>query len=174
MNTWLNAALFYFDNFEKTAEFLESLEDESSNITAAKNLFKDPHLFLELADLKGQFSHITSIITQLQERVTLDKAVQLVHYFKNTLTHHDAEKFDHVLLRNPDLQRVLTVGQILLGTFTGEVDKNLVPVDAYKFKNVPIVTVDVERCFSYMQRLLSPQRQRLTTEHIRWHLLVIM
>ena len=171
-NTWLKAALFYCDNFEKTAEFLESLEDESSNITSAKNLIKDPHLFLELAYLKGQFSHITSVITQLQERVTLDKAVQLVQDFKNTLTDHYAEKFDQVLLRNPDWQRVLSFGQILLGTFTG-VDKNLVPADAYTFKNAPIVSVDVERCFSYMNRLLSPQRQRLTTEHIRWYLVIM-
>ena len=44
----------------------------------------------------------------------------------------------------------------------------LLTTDAYKFKNAPIVSVDVERCFSYMNRLLSPQCQKLTTEHIRW------
>ena len=54
-NTWLNAALFYCDNFEKTADFLESLEAQSRIFRAAKNLFKDPHWFLELAYLKGHF-----------------------------------------------------------------------------------------------------------------------
>ena len=100
----------------------------------------------------------------------MTKSVQLVQQFKhNTLTDHYDEQFDQVSHKTPDWQRILNVGQILLGTLTSDVDNNLVPADGYKFKNAPIESVDVERCFSYLNRFLSPKRQRLTTEHNRWN-----
>ena len=69
-------------------------------------------------------------------------------------------------------QKALPSESTLRKNCTGEVNNNLVPADAYNFKNAPIVSVGVERGFSYMNQLLSPQRQRLTTEHICWHLVI--
>ena len=136
-------------------------------------MLNDPNLLVQLATLKGQFGHITEVITKLQERVSLDKAVELVESFEISLEGHYAEKFAQVIQRNPDWETFRKIGNILQGKYQEQFDLSMTPADICKFKNAPIVSAEVERCFSYMNRLLSPQRQRLTTEHIRWHLVLM-
>ena len=65
-------------------------------------------------------------------------------------------------------------GNVLRGeTENSTILRSMSPATILNFKNAPIVTVDIERCFSGLSRILIPQRERLTLENLKYHLIVM-
>ena len=121
--------------------------------------------------LSSQFSKVTCILDKLQGRLLLSEAVKTVDLFEDCLEEEYKDKFTRVLERNPDWETVRKIGKILSGE--ANVAINIRPDVICNFKFAPIVSVDVERCFSQLTRILSPQRQRLLINNLR-HLMIIM
>ena len=72
---------------------------------------------------------------------------------------------------DPDWETVRKIGKNLPGEANVAIE---IPPDVIcNYKFAPIVTVDVERCFSQLTRILSPQRQRLLINNLK-HLMIIM
>ena len=80
------------------------------------------------------------------------------------------EKLDSVLVRNSNFKQLKEFSLKLRGEKLSITDVN--PLDAAIFRNAPTVSVDIERVFSSMGQIQSPQRMRLTIEIMKQHLIV--
>ncbi|XP_063720187.1 uncharacterized protein LOC134846731 [Symsagittifera roscoffensis] len=79
------------------------------------------------------------------------------------------EKLDSVLVRIPNFKQLKEFSLILRGENLSTTDVN--PLDAAIFQNAPMVSVDIERVFSSMEQIQSPQRMRLAIENLKQHLI---
>ncbi|KAL1454518.1 hypothetical protein WDU94_010756 [Cyamophila willieti] len=64
--TWLTAAAYYFEHFEKLQQVIEELEEDAASIATAKELMQDPKLMPQLIFIASNFKHISKTIEQLQ------------------------------------------------------------------------------------------------------------
>ena len=119
---------------------------ESRAIEILQDLVNNPLLQSELAYLSSQFSKVTCILDKFQDRLSLFEAVKTVDLFEDCLEEYE-EKFTRVLERNPDWETVRKIGIILSGE--ANVAINIPPDVICNYKFAPIVSVDVERCFSH-------------------------
>ena len=79
------------------------------------------------------------------------------------------EKLDAVLNRNPDLKILQDFAKILKGE---QVSSDVPPLDGTIYRYAPLVSADIERVFSEMGQIQTPQRMSLTIENLK-HLLCV-
>lgn len=177
--TWLEAALFYCENFCQLKDLISELSDESSqSLTDVKQLFENKEIKQQLSFIKTNYSFLSKTITQMEEsNLSLIQSVELVKQsevaFRNVTGNIGGkifQKFRNVTEKNSGFQFLSQVANILLGEFTESID--LDPVILSNFKNAPLTSVDVERSFSIYKFLYSDRRQKFLIENFEKHLVV--
>lgn len=142
------------------------MEDDSQAIVEAKKVFQDSEILPQLAIIKANFTVLVHTITAMEERQFLVKSVERVERLQASLTLQPfAGKLEEVLQKNPGFEKMRKIPNVLRGSesdFSGE-DAN----DIAMMTNAPIVTCNVERCFSSLRDVNTPKRGRLTVEHIK-------
>uniref|UniRef100_T1HQ16 C2H2-type domain-containing protein n=1 Tax=Rhodnius prolixus TaxID=13249 RepID=T1HQ16_RHOPR len=80
--TWLEAAQYYYENYNKIKNVLSHLEDEAVAINTAKSLFEKPNLRNDLAFISDNCVFLAQAITQLESQsVRLTENVSTVKKF---------------------------------------------------------------------------------------------
>lgn len=77
--TWLDATLFYAENFEKIKEIVFSFSDDSAVITNCKNILNKAQLPQELAFIKANYGFISELLTKLETQgMELSESIELI------------------------------------------------------------------------------------------------
>ena len=154
------------------ASFLESCDEhECRAVIVPKKLFWRTWFNSNWPSFWG----ISEAITQLEGRGEITHGIQIYENVLNSLAAPELSKyktkFENVISKNPDFKSMVNVAKVLRGEHVPEL--SVWPSEISKFAYAPIVSVEVERTFSYSKRLLSPQRGRYTVEHMKWALVVM-
>jgi len=172
--TWLNAALFYADNFSTIKEIIDSFDNkDSSYIKAAQEAMSENNVIAKLAYIKTHFSNLPEVIKKLEGSGTpLVDSFQIISCFceqlyaaPGQLATTAAEKMRNVLKKNPAFEIFDAIRKILEGTST-TVPTVIKPEIISKFKFAPVTSCDVERSFSSYKNILCDNRHRLKPENI--------
>ena len=143
-----NIHQFLCQEFCKIESFGNSLEyDGTAMVKRMKDLFSDN---VKIETLKDQLAFIAGNRTQLK----IAK--------KN-------ERKELLVSKNPDLETFKVYAGVLMGNCfqTGStLEKPL------KFKNAPMASAEIERVFSKMSAILTPQRPKLTFDSLKFHLII--
>ncbi|CAH2010456.1 unnamed protein product [Acanthoscelides obtectus] len=76
--TWLNAALFYADNFVKIKESFLSLDADSIALRSCKESILESNIFEDLAFIKAHFFMLAKAITELETaQLSLNDSLKL-------------------------------------------------------------------------------------------------
>ena len=166
-NFLLEAAFYYAENFPAVKAFVLGMDNDSQAMIQAKCVLEDPQLPTELAVIKGTFLVIAWSIKALEERQSLVKAMEVAEKVQENLTLEPfARKLNELLKKNPGFETLQKVSRVLRGecsSFESHCyDPNLPSV----LRNVPLVTVDCERCFSALKGINSPKRLSLSEAHV--------
>ena len=125
----------------------------------------------ELGFIFASFVFLPQIITRLQGRLSLVAQFDILNKVLGAVQGEKyKEKLDSVLVRIPNFKQLKEFSLILRGENLSTTDVN--PLDAAIFQNAPMVSVDIERVFSSMEQIQSPQRMRLAIENLKQHLIV--
>lgn len=185
--TWLQAASYYFCNFENVKLVVLQLNpDDAVIISQAQQAFMDPTVQEDLKTIHGNFSRIPLAIRDLQRMptstfTTVD-AINTVFDLRQYIFQLPVEiaekvqtKFQRVLKNNPGFVTMSCVTDLLNGN---EVDFSAPGVNRATlrnfahFKYAPVTSVDVERSFSQYKWIFNDRRRRLTSEHLEQILII--
>jgi len=150
--TWLRAAVFYCENFDKIQLFLSQLSDsESEAVGKVKKLSRDNDVRNELYAAHS-FKFLADNITKLETRnLPKETQWQILNETRENVAGFTSEKLEASLARNPDLLRVMDKSDLEFRV---------------KTKFAPLVSVDVERSFSIYQNILSSNRLNFTFANV--------
>lgn len=175
--TWLKAAFFYADNYEKIKEIIFDFDDSSKGISNTKKLFQNHILPKQLVFLKN-YAFVPKIILDLEQKnLSLVTSVNLIKTFESECKNVQGDigktifhKFSNIILKNEGFIVLRNLANIYSGNFE---DINTIHPDiSGKFKFAPITSVDVERSFSLYKYILTDRRQSFNTDNLEKHLIV--
>ena len=145
---------------------------ENKHLICKLELYEDEGLVKQLATIKVNFTVLKSSITQLEERLTLVQALEIVENVKKSLTIPEFKaKLDEILEKNPGYEKQEKMGAVLSGNTVPDIageDPNVIA----SFRCTPMTSVDCERAFSRFKDLLSTKRARLTEGHLKDQMLI--
>lgn len=179
--TWLEAAIYYADNFSQIKELISDLTDNSSqSLLEAKEACENKQIKQQLSFIKSNYSFVSKYLTQLEaSSLPITESVQLIKHsesafksVKGETGEHIFEKFKSVLTKNNGYQFISKVAHTLMGNFDDSVDIDLDPKIIASLKNAPITSVDVERSFSIYKYMYSDRRHTFLLENFQQHLIV--
>ena len=154
--TWIKAANFYAENFDKIELFLNEIQSKSQSIKTAKLLMKDELLKKELL-IVHDYNFLPNYISKLEaENLKVKKQIKIVTKIQNKLEKLDKkylEKFNSILNDNPDL----------IKSTSSSNDLNHLLLIKY----APLTWVNVERSFSIYNNILAANRQSLSIDSIK-------
>lgn len=176
--TWLNAAVFYADNFQQIKNCFLAFDDESAALKICKDCVSDIKVLQQLAFIKAHFSMLATAINDLEATQLplinsfqiLEKVVENLKLIPGDIGKKIMEKMDGVLHRNPGYVQMKRICNILKGQIEDIPDMN--PEDIASMKYAPITSCDVERSFSAYKNVLTDKRHNFTMENLN-HILVI-
>lgn len=150
--TWVNAAVFYAENFNAIKEFLYRLDAEDAQaIDAAQKLSQDETVrqqLLEVYDLKNVVHAIKKLEAQ---GITVQEQWNILQEVQSQLPGFAKAKLEASLAKNPDILKIV---------------ENFKTVENLEFcikaKYAPLTSVDVERSFSVCKNTLSTNRESFT------------
>lgn len=155
--TWLAAAYYYAENFDKIFEYIDKLSDKSASIQRAKTIFKDPKIKEDLVKIMD-YKFLTESIVKLQEQgLSVKKQILILETVLSKLDEPFKEKLLKCIEKNPDFK-------IFKSDTTCEFK--------LKTKYAPLVSVDVERSFSKYKAILRDDRMSFTQDNIEKYLIV--
>lgn len=156
--TWIEAAVFYAKNFEKTDAFLNALPSSNKKIAILKMLVKNTEFKKQIFSVTD-YEKLPSSITLL-EKQNLSKKDQLdiLQSFKESVTGEPLVKLLKSLQKNPDFHNFTT---------NDEIDFSI------KTKYAPLVSVEVERSFSRFKAFFRSNRQSFTEMSIERYMFII-
>lgn len=155
--TWLNTAIFYGENFDKTVDFFKELENKSEAIKKVKKIIQRRDFKDEIVALH-KFKFIPDFILKLETQgLKISEQTEVLDTLKKKLTGPSLAKLNSSLDKNPGFK-----------SFT----ENDSVEFCIKTKYAPLVSVDVERSFSSYKALLRDNRQRFIPENIEQHLVI--
>ncbi|KAF4531553.1 hypothetical protein B566_EDAN017698 [Ephemera danica] len=181
--TWLEAAVYHCNNFEKIKEVLYIFEDSDSvAIKQAKEVCEDPDLELQLISLTSNYSFIAPTITCLESsQKTLNEALSKIEEVGQKLgTARDAagikiaKYFCDRLQKNPGFNLLKEMSEILTGHLPENYVKSAIlnkytNTDILSMKYAPIHSMDVERSFSCFKNILTDKRHCFTEDNLEMH-----
>lgn len=180
--TWIEAAIYYANNFEKVRTFLNELDpSEAKSIKKAQDAIKVPNLKTQLAFIKSNFSCIVSSITKLQKNgMQLEESLEIVEAVGEKLKQMRGrpeffKKYEQVATKNKGLAKLRLISNILeLGKSTNpdEYVDSLTPEEIDAFKYAPITSSDVERSFSKYKNVLSDNRRSFLFDNLAKHVII--
>jgi Protein of unknown function (DUF 659) len=177
--TWIDAAIYYANNFEKFAEFVFELpETGSSAIKDCQTVLKEEALQQNLAFIKSNYHIVSKTIKSLEKQdVPLLESAKIVNDFKDAICAVSGQinqivisKLEAVFSKNEGFKILVKVFTILSGEFVEHFEMD--PIIVANLKYAPITSVDIERSFSTYKNILSERRQNLTMKHLEQYLII--
>ena len=165
--SYLQASFFYFENFSYVELYLNTvLSNKSSTENAQyyskiKNLLENSiyDLYNELESIY-QFQFITRYITDLEmKNMELKKQFEIIEHVRFLLTGDLKDRLNEIMLRNPDYNK-------LLNLMMGE------KLDDSNLKYLSLSTVDVERSFSILRKVLNDRTSKMTNNSINNYMVI--
>lgn len=152
-SSWLKAAFYYGNNFDKIKQFIKNLKDKTKAIASAKNLMESTDLQSKLLNLM-QYTFLPRAIERLESKgLKFDEQISIVEEVKTKLNGFTLVKLEKSLKKNPDIYKFRDAKTT---SFSHRV----------KTTFAPCVFVDVERSFSIYKNILKDNRIRFTEENI--------
>lgn len=181
--TWIDAAIYYADNFEVVRSVVNSFDpEESEAISAAQQLMRLSNIKRELAFIKTNYSCFSTALTSIQAQgVSLSAAIEKFLAVGAQLdgTQHAAvrQKFDTIIRKNKGLAILRKISAILQGIDTDDTEpsdfiNNLSPSELSAYAYAPVTSCDVERTFSSFKYIFSDRRRSFTLENLKQHLVI--
>jgi len=159
--TWLEAALFYADNFLKYKKVVSELEDDAVSVVKVKAVLSKQTLVKELAFIKSHAAHLPATMTSLEGRsFSLDEQLAVLSTVEDKLKSVPKkegggklrEKFDSTFnVKNSGLQHLKRVN-------AGIIPDDMSPEVLSCLRYVHLTSVEVERSFSAFKQILSDRR----------------
>ena len=172
--TWIQTVIYYSQNYEKIKNFVNQLNNDGvAAVSKVKKLLaeNEKDLKCQIIFIEVNFSFLPTAIEKIQKRQPLADAFSVLHSVKEKVSIAEYKtKLDLSLAKNPDL----AILEDYASVFSGETFEigNQQPSDVLIFKNAPIVSAEIERCFSRLTATLTPQRQSMTMDNLRAHLCI--
>lgn len=172
--TWLNAVLFYGENFDSIKQVVDQFDDsDAAAIMSSKQAFQDESIKRNIAVIRTHFCNIPHYIEQLETKnlplfksmEILQKMVEQMQALPDTISENIRLKLDSVLSKNPSLEAIKQINAYINGTgqiLPQEISSDMAPY----FKFCPVTSVDVERSFSAYKLILSDKRHKFTVDNL--------
>ncbi|MGH9700798.1 MAG: DUF domain-containing protein [Candidatus Acidiferrales bacterium] len=183
--TWIEAALFYADNFQGFKNVVESFDvDTSTSITDCQQILKNKNIITQLSQIKVYFFQIPDIIKKLEARnLKLSESLMLIDRLETKLKENSSEigkkvllKFVDVIKKNASIEILKNVDCALSGGNIEEAaffPKNILTPDIIpNLLYCPVTSCDVERSFSRYGNILADNRHNFLIENLEKHLIV--
>lgn len=179
--TWIEAAIYYCDNLNIIAEFLNQLDPlEAKCIRKAQVAISHVRIKVDLAYIKANFACIPTAIKKLESSgLKLSKSIEIFKSVKTnleTLARKEfVNKYSSVLNKNEGLTILSKLAHILDGKTLQHDDNyinNLEPNEIAAFNYAPTTSCDVERTFSAYKRVLEDCRRNMTFENVSKHVII--
>lgn len=180
--TWIEAAIYLAEHFEKIESFLNELNpDDAKSIAKAQAAIKDSNIKSELAFIKCHFACISAAITKLETNgVRLGDAIRTFTSVRMSLQAIPKrkgflQKFDYVHNKNYGLKTLEKIARILEDGVCDQTDEyidGLNPLELEAFKYAPVTSCDVERSFSAYKRVLEDCRRSFVFENLIKHVVI--
>ncbi|CAH1995587.1 unnamed protein product [Acanthoscelides obtectus] len=172
--TWLNAALFYADNFVIIKEIFHSLDADSIALRSCKESILESNILEDLAFIKADFFMLAKAIMELETTQLslndsfriLEKVIEELSLIPGETGNKIRVKWESVLSCSPGYQQIKNVCYILRGQNQIDPDIKMKPSDIASLKFAPITSCDVERSFSAFKNLLTDKRHNLSLDSI--------
>lgn len=184
--TWIEAALYYAENFEIIKEIIFTLNPgEASAIKESQDILIQPGLQAHLAFIAANFSKFPVLIKKLEcTAQTLATTIRILHEARECVESIENEdqhlvniksKFSNVIEKNSGLNIMFQISMVLENPCESlPTELHLFKMtDIISFKYAPLVSVDVERSFSQYKLLLTDRRHLLTPENAKYHLVTM-
>ncbi|KAJ8947240.1 hypothetical protein NQ318_012006 [Aromia moschata] len=180
--TWIEAASYYYCNFDKVKRALQRLE--APGISKTQRAFTDPTIRENLAFIHANFSQIHLTIGRLNpgnpsaSKLTLVDAMNIVFDLRNylfrlpgSIAKKVKEKLEAIVKENPGFPALSHIADLLMGK---EVDTcEPVCLRNFKyFKYAPLACVDVELSFPDYKWIFDEKRRNLSAEHLEQTLII--
>lgn len=179
--TWINAALYYVDHFDKVAKFVNQLDStEAQCIRKAQFSLSNARIKIDLAFIKSHFECIPNAIKQLEAQgLSLSQSIAIFSGIRKNLEAVPQKDFLHkyvqTINKNVGLTLLSKISNALDGRELSErsdfID-SLSPEQLNSFKYAPLTSCDVERTFSAYKRILNDTRRRFTIENLAKHIVI--
>jgi hypothetical protein len=158
--TWLEAAIFYADNFERIKNVILQITDSSTALDTCKILVRSIELPQYLRNIKSKYGLVSNLIHKLEtQRMTLSESIKIIDTFDRLCIIDDSirQKFNDVIHKNNGYQYLKRMNQLNFSV---------------KFKNAPITFVGVERSFSIDEHIFSDSRNNFLLENFEQLLII--
>lgn len=170
--TWIDAAVFYADNFVQIKNCFLTFDDDSAALKACKESVLDENIVKQLAFTKAHFSLLSSAIKKLETAQMplidsfkiLEEVTEHLKLVPGAIGSKINAKLESVLRRNPGYNTMKKI----CGVLRGEDEKvnEMNPADIASMKYAPITSCDVERSFSNYKNILTDKRQNFTMDNL--------
>ncbi|XP_039315482.1 uncharacterized protein LOC120360022 [Solenopsis invicta] len=119
--TWIEAALFYANNFTSIREVIESFNSEDAkSIISAKNVLQNPQLVKDLCYIKTYFKNLPKVMTKLESvGLPLIESTEIARSCIEDLKaipgpcgQRISEKIQQILNRNPGVKEIFKISDI--------------------------------------------------------------
>lgn len=154
--TWIEFAVYIFDNFEIISRFIRSLSEQTGGYFEMIELLKTSEIE-EQFRIIYQHKNITKSLQRLEgDSLSTEEQIHVLNDVKQMVFANEkyVERLASILNRNPDI-RFFEDFNILTSISAHQI-----------FRFVPLTSVSVERSFSNYKALLSDKRRNLTVENI--------
>lgn len=184
--TWLSAALFYAEHWNKYTEVIRKLEkneaDCAQSLDKVAKLIENVELRKSLTFVKTHCAFLVESLKKLEKQgMPLYESISIIEEAEMNIDSIPGvvgkllkTKKDAVLEKNQGFRKLRSINQIFLGNG----DDKTINEDSWdpqllsSFKFAPITSVDVERSFSTYKSILSDRRHNLTEDNLEKYLFV--
>lgn len=175
--TWIRAAIFYADNFQKLKDLISQMSDDSQCIQKCKEIFQNVKVEQQLIYIKCNYVFLADSILQLEESCKsltesmgiIETCVQHCKQIRGEVGKTVVAKLESIIEKNTGFKILRQVVNIMSGKTVNNfaIDPFLVP----KLTFCPITSVDVERSFSLYKHVLSDRRHNFLIQNLEAHII---
>lgn len=177
--TWLEAAVYYCDNFDQVKSVVGQLNDaDAEAIKMSKAKFAEPKIKNDLAFIKANFASIVNATVKLETQgLPLNDSVETYDSIRkslNSMKRKDfVQKMEAVNKRNAGYKDIVAIRDVLNGhQIKNKYVEKLSPNELTMFRYCPVTSSDVERSFSRYKGVLTEKRRTFTFENLKKHMIV--
>lgn len=155
-------------------------DDDSKKIQNLKNLIQERKRYLaqDIAFVNNNYNFLTHVITRLEAtNIPISDTFHTLASVEKSLLEVNcsigleiSNRLTNILLKNPDLDVLKSLNNSLLSNshenmfdFTGRI----LLENAKYYNNAPLVSVDVERCFSQYKSILRENRRCFKFDNLK-------
>lgn len=178
--TWIQAALFYHENFEAIKNVIVQFDDaDAVSIRKCKQAFRDTTVTKDLAIINTHFSYIPKLIAKLQSpNLLLHESMSIIQEAQAMSSKIPdnllkiKEKLKNILGNNPGYTTLSKINGYINTAEDYELPEKVSPSNVPFFKYCPTSSVDVERSFSAYKNILNDKRRSLTVQNLEQYIII--